>query len=82
MTFPFAAHKANRTAVFTRCSSFPLKIHLERAFLPAVRGFLQIFFCLSNPESRKLAIVKKKIPLTSYNTGKSKMDGHFPCFVL
>lgn len=43
MPFPFAAHKANGTAVFTRCSSFSLKIHLERAFLPAVREFLQIF---------------------------------------
>ena len=33
--FPFAAHKANGTAVFTRCSSFPLKILLKWVFLPA-----------------------------------------------
>ena len=35
MPFPFAADKANGTAVFTRCSSFPLKILLKRVFLPA-----------------------------------------------
>ena len=54
----FSVHRANGTGLSARCArSFFLspKIHLKGRQLPAVRGFFQIFFCLSNPGNRVLA---------------------------
>ncbi len=80
MPFPFATHKANGTAVFTHCSSFPLKIHLERAFLPAVRGFLQSFSCFLSFRRRGKSQCKKNKNLSLFPTNheKGKMTGIFP----
>ena len=80
MPFPFATHKANGTAVFTHGSSFPLKIHLERAFLPAVRGFLQSFSCFLSFRRRGKSQCKKNKNLSLFPTNheKGKMTGIFP----
>ena len=54
----FSVHRANRAGLSARCARpffLSPKIHLKGRQLPAVRGFFQIFFCLSNSGHRILA---------------------------
>lgn len=64
--------------------SFPLKIHLERAFLPVIRGFSQIFSCfLSFRRRGKYQRRDRFPPFNPYSPKKmknAKWNEKFPLF--
>ena len=66
------------------CSSFPLKIHLERAFLPAVWGFSQIFSCFLSFRRRGKCQRRDRFPPFNPHSPKkmknAKENEKFPLF--